>query len=309
MHPGFLGHQPCEDPPQAHGLLAQFGTQPPLPRGGRVPLVEHQVEDLQHVGEASVAVLTRGHLERNLLLGQPPLGPHDALGDGGLRHEEGTGDLVGGEPAEQAEGERDPGLGGQHGVTAHEHEFEQVVAVVLFQDGVELRLPVAVGDFPAEFGRAFPEAFVPAPTVEDSTFGDGGQPGSGTARDALVRPLLQGRDQGVLREFLGRSDIADHARQGRDQASRLDPPDRLHLARHIRVIHRTMTAPADRVGKGRSGLSLRLLAQDALSFLELLGHVVHVLQLSDPAQLELHPGRVALGRVRAALGPLHGLGV
>ena len=79
------------------------------------------------------------HLERHLRLGQRALGADDALGDGRLGDEEGAGDLVGRQAAEQAQRQRDPRLGGQHRVAGDEHQAQQVVADVVVQGRVEVR--------------------------------------------------------------------------------------------------------------------------------------------------------------------------
>src|SRR5207248_355720 len=44
------------------------------------------------------------------------------------------------------------------------------------------------------------------------------------ARDARLRPLLQRRDQRVLRELLGEPDVAHHPGQTGDHPGGLDPP-------------------------------------------------------------------------------------
>ena len=48
-----------------------------------------------------------------MFAGEGAFGADDALGDGGFGGEEGAGDLVGGEAAEETEGEGCAGLGGQ----------------------------------------------------------------------------------------------------------------------------------------------------------------------------------------------------
>ena len=80
-------------------------------------------------------------------------------------------------------------------------------------------------------------------TLEDAAFGDGGQPGAGLTGDPLLRPLLQGGDQGVLGELLGQADVADHTGENGDQTGRLDTPDRLHLGCDIGVAHGNIRAP------------------------------------------------------------------
>src|SRR5207249_915846 len=56
------------------------------------------------------------------------------------------------------------------------------------------------------------------------------QPGAGPLRHTRRRPLLEGGNQGVLRELLGRLDVAEDPGQPGDEPCRLDPPDRLDRA-------------------------------------------------------------------------------
>src|SRR5699024_11940263 len=67
VHLRFLWQQLRKDPSQSHGFLAQLGTQPPLPRGRRITLVEHQVEDFEDVEESGITALSARHLEPDLL--------------------------------------------------------------------------------------------------------------------------------------------------------------------------------------------------------------------------------------------------
>jgi len=69
----------------------------------------------------------RPHFERHARIAQSTFGAHDALRNGGLRYQEGTCDLGGGQPAEQAQCERGSSLGGQQGMTGHEHQPQQVI--------------------------------------------------------------------------------------------------------------------------------------------------------------------------------------
>jgi hypothetical protein len=45
--------------------------------------------------------------------------------------------------------------------------------------------------------------------------------------DTRVGPLLERRDERVLRELLREADVADDSREARDQPGGLDPPDRV----------------------------------------------------------------------------------
>ena len=154
---GFVGHQLGQDPAQADGLGAQLLADQGVAGAGRVALVEDQVDDGQHgpepvrevglvrdpVGDPGVADLA--------------LGPDQPLGHGRLGHQEGAGDLGGGEPAQQPQGQRHLGPGAEGGVAAGEDQPQPVVAhgalLGRFAPGVQQgRLGVAVlaGRLPAE---------------------------------------------------------------------------------------------------------------------------------------------------------------
>ena len=111
VHLGLARRQLGEDAPEAQGVLAEGRAQQVVARRRRVPLVEDQVDDLQHRPEAGAELGSGRHIEGHARLGQRSLGPDDPLGDRRLRHEERAGDLLGGEPAQQAQRERHAGVG------------------------------------------------------------------------------------------------------------------------------------------------------------------------------------------------------
>ena len=78
-------------------------------------------------------------LEGDAGLGERALRPDDALRDGRLRREEGPGDLLRRQSAEQPQGERHPGVGREDGVTGDEDQPEQVIADLVVQGRVEVR--------------------------------------------------------------------------------------------------------------------------------------------------------------------------
>ena len=80
-----------------------------------------QVEHAQHHGEVAGLV--------QALAADRALGPADPLGHGRLGHEEGVGDLLGGEAADRAQGQRHLGRGGEVGVAAAEQQEQSVVAL------------------------------------------------------------------------------------------------------------------------------------------------------------------------------------
>jgi hypothetical protein len=52
-------------------------------------------------------------------------------------------------------------------------------------------------------------------------------------RNAVARPLLERRDEGVLRDLLGQPDVTQQARERGDETRALDPPDRLDRAPRV----------------------------------------------------------------------------
>ena len=72
-----------------------------------VALVVDQVDDGQHGVEAFAEQMSRRDPEGDPGRLDLALGPHQPLRHRALRHQEGAGDLVGGQSAQRAQGERD----------------------------------------------------------------------------------------------------------------------------------------------------------------------------------------------------------
>ena len=128
-----------QDAPQPQRILAELRPHPVVAGGGRVALVEDEVDDLEDGGEAVRQVGAAGQLEGHPRLRQGPLGPDDALGDGGLRDQEGARDLVGGEAAQQPQRQRHPRLHGEHRVAGDEDEAQEIVVAVSGRTGLGRR--------------------------------------------------------------------------------------------------------------------------------------------------------------------------
>jgi len=194
---GFPGHAGSQDAAEAERLAAERGAHPVVAGGRGIPLVEDEVQHLEHRGEAVAKVVAGGHLEGDMGLRERLLGPDDPLGDRGAGNQERPGDLLRGQPPEQPEGQRDPRLAGEHGVAAGEHQAEEVVAEVLLTgDGQlgrgqrELRADVA----PELLVLAL-EVGVAAQPVDRPVLGGRHEPGARIGRDARLRPRLQRADQ------------------------------------------------------------------------------------------------------------------
>ena len=147
----------------------------------------------------------------------------------GVGDEEGPRDLLGRQPSEQAERERDPGLGGEHRMTGREHEAQEIVAHVVVDRGVEVRhghlLPglELVADL---LVLAF-EPLGPAKVIDRPVLRGGHEPGARIVRDARLRPSLERGHERVLGQVLGDADVAHDPGQPGDEPGRLDPPYRV----------------------------------------------------------------------------------
>lgn len=214
----LLRHQSGEHPAEPHRLLGQVPADPLVAGGRRIPLIEDQVDDLQHGRQPRRQLLGIGDRERHLGLGEGAFGPRDPLTHGGARHQEGPGDLVGGQAADHAQGQGGARLLGQERVAGDKDQRQQVLvgAGLARRRGLRRELRVLLVSRP-----------LPPDQVDRPAPGDGHQPGGRVIWYALLRPLLQRGDHGVLRQFLGQPEIPHQPGEGGDQARGVHPPDRL----------------------------------------------------------------------------------
>ena len=172
-------------------------------------------------------------------LGQRPLGAHDALGDGRLRHQERARDLLGRQTAEQAQRERNARLGREHRMAGHEHEAQQVVADVVVEGGIEIRRgPISFRlELAAELLVFSLDQLGPAQPVDRAMLRSGHEPGARVVGDARDRPPLERDDKRILRKLLGNTDVAHDPREAGDEPRLLDPPDCVDRAMGIGSRH------------------------------------------------------------------------
>src|SRR5215472_996019 len=133
------------------------------------------------------------------------LRPHQPLRHRALRYQEGTGDLVGAEPAESAQGERNLRLDCERRVTAGEDEPEALVGK---NGGVHRHLSTIAGDEQADLGREGP---ITTDAIRRSVASRRHQPGPRVAGDALAWPPVGGHRERLLRGFLGEVEAAEEA--------------------------------------------------------------------------------------------------
>ena len=211
----LVGHQFDEHAGEADRLDAEVGAHEGVPARRRVALVEHEVDDGEHgaepVGELGVVGDAVGDVGGADLL----LRPHQALRHRRLRHEERAGDLVGLQPAEQAQREGDLRAGGEGRVAARE---DQPQAVVLHRTDLGGRL---VGrtqggrlDVPIMARR------LAAQPIDGPIARRRDDPRARVRRPAGLRPLRHGDGEGLLNRILGDVDVAEDADQRGDGAAR-----------------------------------------------------------------------------------------
>jgi hypothetical protein len=124
-----------------------------------------------------------------------------------------------------------------------EDQPQQVVADVVidvrFRERLRVRFHVA-----SYFLKFLLVAGAAADQVDGPVLRGRHQPGAGPVRDALHGPLFQRDHQGILGEFLGRAHIPGDPGQRRDEAGRLDPPDRLDRGVRGRIVSHRSAAPS-----------------------------------------------------------------
>ena len=117
------GHQTT----QTDRLGAEIGPDERFAAGGRVALVENQVDHRQHGVQPRGHVVRVGHGERNAGLADLALGTHEALGHRGGWHHKRARDLVRFKATQRAERERDLGFVGEGRVAAGEDQPQAIV--------------------------------------------------------------------------------------------------------------------------------------------------------------------------------------
>ncbi len=190
----LVGRQLGQDAAESQRLLAELGPHPVVAGGRRVAFVEDEIDDLEHRREALGKLGPAGHLERNALLGQRPLGPHDALGNGRLRR-----------PGTRARSPRSSGRRCRRSVSATRASVAstgwQAVKTRRSRSSpmsssrarIEVRRrSFSIGlDLAAELLVLALDQLPAAKPVDGAMLRSGHEPGARPVRDARLRPLLE----------------------------------------------------------------------------------------------------------------------
>jgi hypothetical protein len=111
-------------------------------------------------------------------------------------------------------------------MAGNEDEAKEIVADLVVERCVEVRRDRFLHrELAAELFMLTFEELVPAELIDRTVLRGCHQPGAWPLGDARCRPLLQRRDESILRKLLRDADVADHPRKAGDELRPLDPPD------------------------------------------------------------------------------------
>ena len=126
-HLGLVGQEVGEDPGEADSLVAELGPDRAGAGRGSMALGENQIDHPKDARQALRQGIRPRDAQRYAGLSDLARRPDQALGHGGLGHQEDGGDLARGEAAHRAQRQRHPHPGVQRGMAAREDETELVV--------------------------------------------------------------------------------------------------------------------------------------------------------------------------------------
>jgi hypothetical protein len=200
-----------ELPGQPDRLAGQVHPGGRASMSGRVDEVEHAQHDGEVAGPVQPAPAQRA------------LGAADPLRHRRLGDVEGVGDLLGGEAADGAQGQRDLGSGGEVGVTAAEEQEQGVVALLRGGRRRQLRVRRLLAALPGGLAAA---------GVDEPPGRDRGQPRARVVRRVLG-PDPERLQQRLLQRVLGGVEVLAAAHQARQhprdegaQGALVQPPHR-----------------------------------------------------------------------------------
>ncbi len=185
----------------------------------RVALVERQVDDGEHPGQAFLEQFRWRHLVGDRRVGDLAPGPHESLLHRRLRHQEGAGDVGDLQAGDGPQGQRDLGRHGERRVAAREDQPQAVVAGRLDR-GVCGCLD-GIGDGRLRQLRALVAR--PAQEVDRPVASGEREPRPGVGRHAVALPAQERRGEGVAGRVLGEGPVAGGADQAGDDPRPLRP--------------------------------------------------------------------------------------
>ena len=202
MNLGLIGHELGHQPAQPDRLPCEIDA-------AAVSLVENQVDDgqdrIQPIREEMISrnrERNRGRLDLRLGTREPPL--HRLF-----RDDEGACDLLGRQPAERAQRERDLRLERKRGMAAGEDQLEALV--------LNHRLVIVhfvLSNLPSvEPAGLVGQCALPADPVDRTVASRHDQPATWIRRDPVARPPFRGSRERLLGGVLGEVKVAKEADQ------------------------------------------------------------------------------------------------
>ena len=123
-------------------------------------------------------------------------------------------------------------------MAGREDQPQQIVADVVVEHGVEVRCGLRRIELVAQLLVLAIEEGAAPQLIDRTVFGRSHEPRARVVGNAVAGPLLEGRDERVLREILGKADVADDSREARDEFWRFDPPHGVDRAMGVGGRHR-----------------------------------------------------------------------
>jgi hypothetical protein len=196
------------------GLIAQLLTNEAVARGGRVALVEYEVNHGEDGVEALSHLDRRGHLEAEVALANRPLRTDEPLRDRRFLVQEGPRDLPRAEATHGTQRERNARFGRQFGMAAEEDQRELVIGE---------RMVAALESMRCFGVRECRGSALAADQIDGPVTRCLNEPRRRVLGDAVMRPVLECFDKGVLSGIVRKVDAigAQDARQSGDDSAGL----------------------------------------------------------------------------------------
>ncbi len=234
---GVVGHHVAEHSGQPDRLAGQVDAGELVAGGGRVALVEDQVEHSHDRGHAAVQVAGGRHGEAGAGAGQLLFGAADPRSQTGLGRAMGVRDLGGRQTADRSQGERHLGGGVQRWVAAEQQQGE---AVVGFLRGTRSACRFPHGQFGhSGFLLASAPCLIGAEQVDHPAVSDPDEPAARVLGHAVGRPRPARRQQRLLYRVLGDVEAAEAPHQRAEHLGRFGAEQGLDVRGRARtVVHR-----------------------------------------------------------------------
>ncbi len=216
----LVRHEVREQASQADGFVGKVPADQAVAGGGRVALVEDQVEHGQHRVQPLRQQVRRRDAVGNAGVADLAFGAYQSLRQGRLRKQEGAGDLRCGEAAERSQREGHARLGRKRRVATGEDQPQPVVVdagapVVAGRPGPAQRRTRLGAQFRqlAKDGLALGQATNPAQPVDGLVARRGDDPARGVGGNAGIRPLGDRHQESLLDGLFREIEVAEDANE------------------------------------------------------------------------------------------------